>query len=133
MQISLLQGWILDFQQITSKLSHNVGIYCNKVQQHLPLLRIFKFSNFNRNACDLEFSGKGKGFPHRNFSVGSSWSSKFAVLTNRNSLVWRWLVCELCFMQCCTIDNRPFCPQNFTQISLMWPYLTTAQYERKMQ
>jgi len=43
-----------------------------------------------------------------------------------SSLVWKWLLCELCFMCRYTTDNRQwpsFALQNFAEISLMWPHL----------
>ncbi len=53
--------------------------------------------------------------------------------------LWKWLLCELCFMRRYTINKIPFLP-NLADISLMWPHLnihclflgTTASEPRRI-
>lgn len=77
------------------------------------ILCSYSFYNFKWEDCNwLSLESKDSGIPW-GFHSSSSWSCVFAALTNRNLLVWKWLLCALQFIYhtLLTIDNglQKFC------------------------
>lgn len=82
-------------------------IFSTNKRSHLHLLKKnsqAKSSHCNRNPCDREFRKRVKYFSaiiSQQVKVGHMdlpfWPTK---------LLWKWFRCELCFIHCCTIENR---------------------------
>lgn len=80
--------------------TNHIGTNTNSYKILIKLLHVlmrsgWKSNLINRNRHNQEFHIFTITFS--DFSTGSTWSCEFASLTNRK-MVWKWLLCEPCFV-----------------------------------
>ncbi len=82
----------------------------------------WKSSHFNRN--DWEFHWKVKDFSMQISQQGQVCHTDLVCWPTESCLVWKSLLCELCFIQCYTIDNRQWTFFYFS-LEVVWWILQT--------
>lgn len=82
-------------------------------------LCIVKMNSFNNNPCVWQFY---VFFILFYFVLGYCFSHKFATLTNKMLLVWKWLLWEWFFEHLYTLDNEHFLPVKFCH----FPFVPTV-------